>query len=512
MKTKSTKLNKKNVWIAITAVAALAIVWFVTFGPWSPMGHWAWRVARYSGPVITLGVLSLVPVYLYYNRGYEKKWILGAGATAGLLVPVVLLASFYYPNVQMYKNTEWEYLDDGDSLSYQARTPYEVAMAVSNRSMGDTTGNSSGHVKAIISKDVYTNNISKREWFSGYEATQVMDLPLYGSPSTSDVSFCNYSEEAGLRLGGLWGVNSLNSAIYSNVGLNTFFNSGDAFAYCEEGEPTFYIPLKKLKGIVFPYQVPAGVAVYNGSTGSLEILEESDVEMPVYPLSLAAKQRASLYASNGAKGFFMRYAGFDTSDYAVNCYMKDDKEVCEKGNNSEVTLKNLDTGKTEYTTLLTPRGSSDSIVGVMTVEQGKVEKNVLNKVQIHRYENSRPALSTVSADIISDSFEGYKASGLKIFEIVPFENGEWSASIGKEQSILYRAVISEDGTITLYDSKMGKVEEVNKVEEFDKDDVVAEFSISGSLSEMTVEELEEYADQLLTEVSQVHEELVKRTK
>lgn len=242
----------------------------------------------------------------------------------------------------------------------------------------------------------------------------------------------------------------------------------------------------------------------SGETGILTIENNLEMEYPIYSQYLASKQRESLATEDGFWAYIMGYAGYETSDN-------------EYGNRTEISLKNENTNNAEYTTFLTPRGSSTSVVAISAIGQEKVENGVYNPITVHTYGTTRPALSTVSQDIISDVLEGYKASGLYIFEIVPSENGTWVASIGNSQSILYRAEIVENGTITLYNKNGEKINSINPTGDIDDENVnipsgePLDVEIGNSnLSEMDKDELEQYAEMLLNELANVHSEMGNR--
>ena len=114
----------------------------------------------------------------------------------------------------------------------------------------------------------------------------------------------------------------------------------------------------------------------------------------------------------------------------------------------------------------------------------------LNPLTVARYETPRKATSTVAADIISGTLSGYKASGLTVFEVVPGPDGTWVASIGKNQSILYRASIDPEGGITLLEGEKPAEEDGEKLELTTK-----------PLEDMTPEELKQLGGEILDELA-----------
>ena len=202
-----------------------------------------------------------------------------------------------------------------------------------------------------------------------------------------------------------------------------------------------YVPLVTLKLLPVPHDVPAGVAIYNGKTGELRIQKEIKSDLPLYPKSVAEEQRSASQASSGFLDWIFRRAGWE--DTSV------DKGDPNGDNRAEFALTTT-SGQTQFVTPLTPRGSSSSIVALGTVPaSGRVSAGELNPYTIHRLEQPRQANSTVAARITTEKLDSYKATGLSVFEVVPADTGRWTATIGKDQNILYHASIAQDGTITL---------------------------------------------------------------
>jgi hypothetical protein len=425
-----------------------------------------------------------------------------AGSAFALMFLIIPVQSFLN-TYGTYSSTQVEKTNDAALLSFTERVPFDVADAVSDRSLGDTLGNSTGTVKAIPMSNEYTTSVIRRGMFQGYESVQTMKLPLYGAANTNnDVTFCKYSESAQLRLGGMGLNNNMEMRIYQQTSPSTLLNSSDAIAICAaKDEPVLYIPLTKLDGGLFPHRVPAGVAVYNGKTGELKIEKDlTNAPVPVYPMSLAAEQREALAAGQGFGDWLFHRAGFETTSK--------DKDDPNAGNNTEFAMKAAnDEKKGLYVTPLTPRGSSSSIVGLSTIDSNSVADGKLNALAIHRYEDNktRDANSTVSATIVSTVLEGYKANGLTVFEVVPAKDGTWTASIGKNQSILYRANIAADGhTVKLTDASGSETKGDLGSQPADSapgDGKTPAPSTNKPVSEMSPDELKALADSITAELA-----------
>ena len=428
--------------VAVVIVGSL-IGMFSTF--WVGAGHLVWRFLRYSWPVllllVTAGALAAKADSNSYHIGHRGKptgLIVAAVVAALVMVPTIVFAS----QSALWSASNATVVADAEVLSFDARAPYMVAASASDRFLGDTTGDSIGTLTFLQAEQRYTTLVVRRGFVQGYESIQTMSLPLIGTATTQDVSFCQFSEQAGRRIGGGWFTNSLTMAVLMRTSASTMFAEEDVFAVCDDGTPKVYVPLTRLKGVFAPIKVPAGVAVYDGSTGQLEIVGSmQDARLPVYPLSLARAQRESSKAGHGLWDWVFGKAGWENTNV--------DTGDPNGGNRAEFSLGTTSGGV--YVTPLTPRGSSSSIVALSTIGQDATTKDKLTPITIHAFPagQSRLANSTVAHTITTTTLSGYKAAGLQVFEIVPGEDGKWIASIGSEQTILYRALIGLDGSVVL---------------------------------------------------------------
>lgn len=397
---------------------------------------------------------------------------------------------------------------EAEGLSFAERVPYDVATAVSDRSLGNTNGNANGIIKAVPKDNEYTTLVVKRGVFQGYESVQAMKLPEYGSFSFStDIKFCKFDEKAQYRFGGLGFNNNIDPKAYWTAaqGFNPFIHidEHDSFAVCDGETPKLYMPATKMKfeGLL-TYRVPAGVVIYDGHTNEFSYEEELTVNgFAVYPSSLAQSQRESTVYGEGFWNYAMSKAGFETTN-------ETDEEDTNASNSTEFVLENLTGKQTDYVTPLTPRGSSSSVVALATVEASTVKSGELNKLVINMYDQPRQAPSTVASNIVSTVLSGYKANGLTVFEVVPSKGGNWTATIGKNQSILYRAVIDADGNTSLYDADGVSVsedevdgEEPGNTAENEKPSSSA--NVEGKkVEDMSVEELKQLMNAITEELAE----------
>lgn len=459
-------------------------------------GHFFWSTGRLvliAGPVaLAIGGLIGSIALKVLNRDYLFESVL-IGLGAALLAFIggqVIVAGYLIP----HSLAQTAQVEEAEDLSFRQRVPYDVASAVSDRNLGATTGDASGVVKALPAEGdngTYTTTVIRRGMFKGYESTQTMTAPLYGSTGAQNVEFCEFSEAAELRLGGAAPKNNLARAIQWKTSPSTLIDSNDALVRCEDGTPMVYVPTTQLDSNVFlPKRVPGPVAVYNGSTGELSIEEDLETDLPLYPKSIAERQREALTRSGSIADWIFNRSGFeDTSN---------DGDDPNGENRAEFGLAD-EAGENQYfVTPLTARGSSSSTVALGTVDAaGELKAGELRPYQVHTYPKgeSRQANSAVASRITGEVLSGYRASGLKVFEVVPSEDNTWTATVGKEQSVLYRAVINPDGSIELFDNQGNTV-----AGEGQEPEEGSELKADKPLADMSVDELKQLGDDILEEL------------
>lgn len=419
--------------------------------------------------------------------------VLAAGWTifAGISIPYWQLNALQEASVSQSETPPGE-------LSFRERAPFDVAAATSKRTLGETTGDVSGKVRSITAageNGEYTTSVVRRGLFQGYESTQTLAPPLYGTAGAKDVTFCDFDPRAKLRFGGVWPVNNLQTAIYHRTPLGTHANQDDAFAVCVDDVPYIYAPLTRQQGFAVTTRVPAGVAIYNGKSGELTVERDYDGELPAYPQSVATAQRESTVASGSLADYWFKRVGWEDTG-------KDGSDP-NGVNRAEFGLASADGDKQLYVTPLNPRGSSSSIVGLGVVDATHHRAGELNDYAVHLYPKgeARQANSAVADSITGGVLQGYQASGLTVFEVVPASDGSWSATIGKKQSILYRASIAVDGTITLRDAngnQVGGTVSVSSDGEVEREVATADTD----LGSMTDAELRALAHQIVDELAE----------
>lgn len=427
----------------------------------------------------------------------------GAGISVGILAVVWLIVGGFF---QGYMNDRAIYdisvnQEEGKSaedMSFNQRVPFDVASAVSNRSLGDTSGEATGQVKSVPATNIYTTSVVRRGIFQGYESVQSLNLPLYGTFNfEKSIKFCSYSEDAKLRVGGMGINNNIAPPAYRKVSAmnpTIKFNKADAFAICEGDTPMLYLPMTKIeyKGLA-AYRAPAGVVTYNGKTAEMVYHKDMTVDgLPIYPMSVATAQRESLNTKGGMWNYMIKAVGYETT-------AKDGDDV-NSPNNADFALATKDTKETLYTSPLTPRGSSSSVVALSTVPSETVKNGQLNTLTVNEYKSPRQSPSTVASNIITSQLEGYRAAGMQVFEVIPSADGSWTASIGKDQSTLYRAIIQANGDTVLYGSDGKPINGKESTPETGETPT-PDISTGKNLADMNVDELKNLGNQIMTELS-----------
>lgn len=446
-----------------------------------------------------LACVALVVSYVSYDKqgSSNSLSVLSGFATAGFLITGIAMgitANFNMLNT--YYNDSVEVAESSDAPNYQERAPYEVAVLTSDKSLLNTTG------EADVTKSL-SDEGDNGEWNTlvrtrgplvGYESVQNLDLPLYGASKNGDVAFCKFDKDNQLRHNGALPHNNLSRAIYSKVGLNVDFSSSDVYGYCnEKNEPIVVTPLKAINGFLFPTWSFYGVAIYNGTTGDVTILDEKEeidaIPGPVYPMSLAETQRNALIASEG----FWEATVAQTSGYITAT------------SNAEVQLRLDDNSGSDYVTALTPRGSSTSVVAVGYVNSNNATPGELNKFTMAMLPDShiRPANSTLVDDIKTRySYMPDMANDtVGVFEITSWKDGGWVASIGLGQSVNYRAYITADGDITLYNRDGKLIAQGVEGADTETGDGEVVLTPTGELSELSDEELSKLGKDILDELA-----------
>lgn len=327
---------------------------------------------------------------------------------------------------------------------FAERAPFVVARAqaaslvTTNGALGDTT--------FLADPATYASIVATRSPIGGY--AQVVESTLDVVSGEGDTRSCDVDREAaGLRLGGLF-ASSLARAIIGEAGYGTVIAQQDAYGYCADGVPFVVVPLQQQTGLFPATRVPAGVALYDGATGELEIVADpaaAGIPGPVYPITLAQTQRESTRATEGFWAFTFATRGFAATDETTSAQAEEEDgtqgQDANQGNTSEFNLALVD-GGTSYVTPLRYLGRGTAkIVALSQVASDTATPGELNPltVLVLPAEQQRLDNRTVEESIRTQHDNLGWASGLDVFEVAPIDGDTWVATIGMSRTVSYRA-------------------------------------------------------------------------
>ncbi|MGI5447895.1 hypothetical protein ACQEVM_19455 [Streptomyces sp. CA-243310] len=305
-----------------------------------------------------------------------------------------------------------------------ARAPYVVGKAQAAPNLGDVTGEIAD-VTYLPDADRFSTLVERRGWLAGYEVGLVQDVPL-GGTGRSQQRCAFDTDVADARISG-WFTHNLGRKISAKKRW-VRFEASDAYVTCSGDTPTVVVPLKRQTGFFVVTERPAGVALYNGRTGELTLVEDSTtVAGPSYPLSLAGRQREATAAVGSFSDWLFERSGWDESEDGAN-----------EGNESEFTLRYRDqSGLSAYVTPLTPQGEASSVVAVSTVPT-RHQGGGLAPLTVHRLEPTWSSPQTIVALVKAEYRDVCCYNDDRVFEIVPTGGSTWTATVGSEQNIRYR--------------------------------------------------------------------------
>lgn len=344
--------------------------------------------------------------------------------------------------------------DEATVPEYNERAPLVVARAQTNSNL--TINGEPEDTTYIASADRYGTAVRKPGITDGYGQVIYQQIGPNGQSIDANGNVgnqnCAFSPAANKRFSGWFGANLDRAILRERWGV--IIDEDDSYAYCtDEGKAMMIIPLKKVTGRLFvKWEIPAGVAVYNGDTGDIEILDEvkeGQFPGPVYPVSLSEQSRESSHAAGSLMDYWMKRVGYsDTSG---------DEGDPNSGNVSEFTLRKKDNSGDHYVTPLVMHGRGSAITAIGTVSSSTLKAGELNPYQINVLPGARQANSAVNDQIHTDYSSLDWAAGIKVFEIAPTGPHTWTATLGREKSIMYRLTINPDASSCLYDLSGKKI-------------------------------------------------------
>lgn len=430
------------------ALIAWAIAGIVVLGIIGYLGWlWGWNVyvvralfVTGGGQLIGMIILSILVILGIgiWAAVMERGWLVTFPILAAAIIWILVGFNSAYATQNLYlpsTNVSNGTID----RNFDQRVPFDIASAQVDKNMGDSVGNATS-LKSIASEGefgLWNSLVIRRGFAVGYEGVISIDSPTYGNVTSEDVERCYFDEQkANMRLGGFLPQNDLGREILNRLyWSNVTLDPEDTYGYCLDGTPHVVLPLVSNEGFIFQKRVPWGVALYNGSTGELTITQDADeiakVPGPTYPITVASAQRNSLQSYNGDYWeHFQGLLGWDTVG------------------NTEIQLRETDSGVAEYFTALQPRGASSSVVAAASVDSRMLEPGKFNQLEVVKLPQERAASATIS-DTIKNQYSympEFAGSNYQVYEIVPGVDQGWVASVGTDQSVVYRVLIDVTGS------------------------------------------------------------------
>jgi len=417
-------LLSRLLWLAIVAVV---VVGFFLVAPyystqlwWIFRQSWFWLI-----PLIVLAVMALV-AYLLVEEGHRGGGALTTLTVAGAIAWFGWLFVYNYAQDAVYVETLR--VTEDPVPAFNVRAPFSVSAAQVRSNLGDVPGDTQATMY-VPDDETFATLVEQRGFATGYQTLLEQKI---GTTGRNSPSRCDFGPAAGARLGGnLWG----------NLGrvINTEqrwvnWNEDDAYGWCDpQGTPFVVVPLIEQEGWLIITEKPAGIALYNGRTGDIEVRPNAEgIPGPTYPLSLAEQQRESSHAMNGFWDWVFGVAGWELPDEA---------DSINSSNQSEFVLAGPD--GSEY--LVTPesgRGSATAI-SVLTVMDAELRSPELAPITVHRLGSAAHPVwqsATAITDRVRANFGDVFAQQREssIYELAPTGPDTWVATIGTPQNMIYR--------------------------------------------------------------------------
>lgn len=364
----------------------------------------------------------------------------------GTLITLGILGLIVYGPVRAHQSNLYYASTVSESTqsvpAFSDRAPHQVAQRQATSSLSGING-TPGRTAYLAASDDYTTLIDKPGPVNpGYTAVVSQKIALTGQAKGVN---CRFDDSAHDRMDG-WFGNSLTREIAAE-GTRLIARGADAWGWCDGEKPMVAVPLTRLEGFVFPHHVPAGVAVYDGSNGKVEILsgeETAELPGPVIGISYSERVNASLKVWNGTWwSALIKQSGLTDE-------VKDEDDT-NALNASNFTL--AQDGLNTYVSPFTSRAASVTVDAVAVMDASVVEAGEAPKMTLYKLAAPR-ASNAATADRIKADYSSLGwAVGLVIQEIVPAGDGVWAASIGLNQNVTHRVLVKDDGSSCLLDDR-----------------------------------------------------------
>lgn len=428
--------------VSIVAVVVVFVVWILWASNFWTDIWWALRASAFvTLPLIGLAILILILVGLCAAAENSGSFVVVCGASVIVGICAVVGFLFWVTSIHSYK-MDREYAAsihqvDTTVPQFEQRAPFSVASSqvrsntsVEGADLSDTT------TSYLPQHNVFTTLVNGRSGLGNYAAVVSQSIPLQGRGAAIT---CSFSPDA-TRIDGGWFAHNLARLVSDHVRWLTY-DSADVYAYCDGTTPMVVVPLKSQVGLWVTTWRPAGVALYNGHTDALTVVQDPKalvaIPGPTYPLSLAERQRDSTDSLGSFGDYLFNRAGYQTTD------ANGDPDT-NSGNSAEFVLGTVGTKKVpsvvDYVTPLTDQGSSTAVSHESVLSAQQTQPGSLAAMTIHKLVPTGVSTAAIESRIRSDYQDIPNWTALSVAEIAPYSSNEWVATltITGGQNIQYR--------------------------------------------------------------------------
>ena len=411
--------------LTIVVVAVILFFILLAIAPYYTTQIW-WTIRESLSFWIPVAIIAIFGVLAASLPRRNSTAALGFGllAAASLVGTIVFWCAHGYLEQQSYAQSVHVTSDPVPALA--VRSPYNVAEKQVSADLGDVVGDINTTMY-LPDQERFTTLVAQKGALSGYSTLLIQDI---GTAGRNGHELCGFSPAAGRRFGGLF-ASSLERYINEHQRFVNW-DSGDVYGYCDHGHPVVVTPLKQQSGVFVVTEKPAGVALYHGDTGTLDIVTDpaqlARIPGPTYPLSIAADQRDSVKAMSGYANYFWNRSGWE---------LPGDLSEINSDNIGEYVLADADTHAPQYVTLVTPRGGNTSIAAIATTPARLTAVGQWAPITFHHTHWLSP--QAIEQRIRTNFGAVFTLQpGATIAELAPVDENTWVATIGLPQNMLYR--------------------------------------------------------------------------
>lgn len=427
--------------IVLVAVGAGFLLYWALPGQLAWVGREAWASATLKWVVVAAVVATLL-------AALDRARSVGAVVVVGVLALIPsAIAGGFHRQVEAERSV---LIADSEQPAYGWRQPWATAAASALSKAGNVVGDiDTATTTYLPGQDAYSTPVVARGFVTGYEQV----VTQRQGRSTAQV--CSFDRQVP-RPGGMFGYSLLRAV--ARVGADLRYSDDDVWAYCDADERAhLVVPVTRYTGFPESHPVPAGVVVFDGDSPRLiGSVAPGELPGPVYPMSLAAMQRASTVAADGWWAKFRNRAGYETTSGTYDgsdgssTAEGSETDAPDAANPSELLLARDDGDGWDYVTALTPRGASASVVAVATVSADQVVAGRMNPVDLYELDEARLGNRALAQEIESAFPEvNWRANGLTVQEVLPTSGESWTATISNATAPTRRVEARADGVLCL---------------------------------------------------------------